>query len=286
MSNAAGASYESGMSEPVFTITTGTRNRPEAIARMVQSVVEHTGVPFELLIADASDRQGTLHFLDPRVRVIPEPARLGPPRGFNVLFRQARGLWVIYLSDDLELPRGWGPALLAATQRNPEVDLFVLPVVERGDSEAMLLLYHGMPYACFGCLRREAGRALGWFDEDYSFYATDPDLAMRLIKAGRRLAPARGAHVFHHRLADEERVHNQLAFERDNARLSSIWRSQHRAQLRRYRRTSFRYFRDLETRWSEVWESKALAVPTDARPPSQPPLKRHRVRAPFWWLGI
>ena len=96
-----------------------------------------------------------------------------------------------------------------------------------------------------------------------------------------------GAHVFHLHAEDEERVANKVAMDRDNARLGRIWRHQRHALRRQYRRTSFRYFRDLEMRRSEAWgSSRALAVPMDGDKPAQPPDRPHRVKARWWWLGV
>ena len=112
------------MSDPLLSIVSGTRNRPEFVARFVRSVLEHVTVPFELLIGDASDGGSFFESSDPRVHVYPERVRLGPPRGYNALFRRARGAWVCYLNDDLEIGAGWSEAVVAALARHPEADLF------------------------------------------------------------------------------------------------------------------------------------------------------------------
>ncbi len=255
---------------------------------MIRSVVANVDLPFELLIGDASDEQGLIECADPRVQIVPEPEALGPPRGYNTLFRMARGDWVCWLNDDLELPPGWGDAVRAAIESGPPVDLFCLPMIEPGDPEALILLFSQIPYACMGLIRRDAGEAMGWFDEGYSFYATDPDLALRLVAADRRLAPAVGAHVLHHHLKDEERFRNRERLERDNARLARHWMPRIPALRRCYRRTSYRYFRNLEVRRSEAWRTKALAIPL--APPAEERLpahkRRHRVKAAGWWLGV
>jgi len=271
------------VSDPILSITTGTRNRPDSIERFVASVLEHTRVPFELLVADASDRVPPFSCSDARVRVHREDPPLGPVRGSNALFRRASGSWVCFLNDDLEVTPGWDEAVMTATARHPEVDLFCLPVLERGEQSAKILLFCGLPYACMGVVRREAGEALGWYDESYRFYATDPDFAMRVIVAGRRLAPVLGTCMVHERVVDEERASHGAALVWDNARLSRTWRPRLAEQYRRYRRTSFRYFRGLETTFSEAWDTEALDVPIGAATPSRP-LRPHRVDAPRWWL--
>lgn len=253
---------------------------------MIRSALDHAGPSFELLVGDASDRPGGFERSDPRVEVIREPEPLGYTRGFNALFRRARGRYVCFLNDDVELPPGWGAALLEAIRRHPEVELFCLPLIERGESEASILLCMGVPYACMGAVRREAGEALGWFDEGYGFYAADTDFSLRLIAAGRRLAPARGAHVFHHRADDAQRVSNVAHVERDRARRQRIWHPRRQALRRRYRRSSFRYFRALEERQSPTHRCAALVVPSGAQTSAARPVRTHRVRAPGWWLGL
>jgi GT2 family glycosyltransferase len=252
---------------------------------MVRSVLENVGMPFELLVGDASDG-AVFECNDPRVRVIPEPVPLGAPRAYNVLYRHARGSWVCALNDDLEVPKSWGEALQTSLDKHPEVDLFCLPVIEQEDPAALILLYLGIPYACMGVMRRDVGDAMGWLDEGYRFYATDPDIALRAVSSGYRLAPAIGAHVYHHHVEDEGRRSNREAFEQDNARLKRIWRPKRRVLRRRYRRTSYRYFKNLNTRWSSVYQTDALEVPTGAGADPTIVFRPHRVRAKGWWLGI
>lgn len=271
------------MTAPVLSITTGTRNRPASIERFARSVLQHTTVPFELLVAEASDREPFWSCDDARVRVFREDPPLGPVRGSNFLFRQARGAWICFLNDDLEVRPGWGEAVLASIARCPKADLLCIPVLERGDEVPRILLYHGLPYACMGVVRKSAGDALGWYDEGYRFYATDPDLALRMIAAGRWIAPVRGTCVVHDRIADEERASHAAALERDNARLLELWEPRLGALHRRYRRTSFRWFRDLGVSFSEVWNTDALEVPTTG-PARRPNARAHTVAAPYWWL--
>ncbi len=273
------------VSDPLLSIVSGTRNRPEFVARFVWSVLEHVTVPFELLIGDASDGGSFFESPDPRVHVYPERVRLGPPRGYNALFRRARGAWVCYLNDDLEIGAGWSEAVVAALARHPEADLFCLPMLEPGEPGPIILLYQQLPYANMGMVRREAGDALGWFDEGYRFYATDVDLAMRAIASGYRIAPAIGAHVFHHHLPDEERVGNQDFLDGDNERLRRTWRPRRKELRRRYRRTSFRHFRGLGTRACPNYHCDAIDVPLDPAARTRP-RQPHRVKAYGWWLGI
>ena len=270
---------------PRLSIVTGTRNRPESVERFVRSVLANVDEPFELLIGDASSQGRFFVSPDPRVVVFPEDPPLGPPRGFNALFRRARGEWVCFLNDDLEVGPGWSRALVAEMERHPEVDFFCLPMIEPGEPGYFIPLYHELPFACLGVVRREVGDALGWFDEGFRFYATDPDLALKAIDAGVRLAPAAGARVLHHRLSEDPSAGSRALYDADNGRLSRMWRPRRRALRRRYRRTSYRYFRHLGTRHSDFYHGPVLEIHAADGAPLRP-ARRHRVKAWGWWLGI
>lgn len=273
---------------PLLSIVTGTRNRPKLIADMVSSILENTEHSFEILIGDCSD--GALFTCeDPRVRVIPEPVPLGFGRGYNKLFKQARGDFVCYLNDDLVVLPGWSTAIFDVFERHPEVDMACIPVIEPDEPAPFLLLFWQIPVAQFGVLRREAGEALGWFDERYRFYAPDVDLSMRVIDSGRRLAPVFGRVVRHFRIEDSQRDENEMNLKPDNKLLFKSWKKRRWKIIRKYRKNSFRYFEGFETRQSGgYYNAILLTVPEhpDARPrlPSQPYLvERPGIRE---WLGF
>jgi GT2 family glycosyltransferase len=272
------------MSDPVLSIVTGARNRPETLARLVRSVLEHTRHPFELLIGDASDG-APFASRDERVRVLPEPLRLGPARGYNELFRRARGAFVAYLNDDAEVLPGWSAAALDVFARHPEIDLACLPLIEPGDPQPFVLLYQQMPVAQMGVLRRDAGRALGWFDERFWFYGADTDLSLRALFAGRRLAPAYGRLLVHHKLEDAERRSNMERVAPDRQLLDRLWKGRLDAARSRYRRSSFRYFRRLGVARRADYGADVLEIP--AEPSARParPARPHTLRRrwlPLW----
>lgn len=273
----------------MISVIVGTRNRPQLIERFVASIVAHTTHPFEVLVGDASDRVPCYESGDSRVRVLWESEPLGYVRGYNALFREARGSYVAFLNDDLEVLPGWSEGVMGLFQRHPKVDLACLPMVEPDEEGAFLLLYSGIPYACMGVARREAGEALGWFDEGYRFYAADPDFSLRLILSGRRLAPVFGPPLVHHKHPDGARDANRAHLERDNRRLQEIWTRRMKQVRRSYRRGSSRYFRGLETRWSEAHQTDALEIPgSDADRPLNPRRPHEPRGSPWWapWLGL
>jgi glycosyltransferase involved in cell wall biosynthesis len=265
------------MDDPLLSIVTGTRNRPESLALFVRSVLEHTRQPFELLIGDASEGP-PFRSRDPRVRVFPEAVPLGYARGYNELFRRARGELVAYLNDDVEVLPHWSETVLAAFERHPEIDLVCIPLVEPGDPDPFLLLYQEMPVAQMGVLRREAGRALGWFDERFWFYGADTDLSLRVMDAGRRLAPAFGRPLLHHRLDDGERDRNMRCAPPDLRMLDQLWKRRLNATRRRYRRTSFPYFRGLEVSRRSDYGADVLRIPLEPNGLPRQPARPYRLK--------
>jgi GT2 family glycosyltransferase len=247
------------LEQPLFSLVTGSRNRPESLERFLASVKEHTTHPYEVLIADASDTP--YESGDERVRVFPEPEPLGFVRGYNRVFPEARADWVVWLNDDVELMPGWSRLLAATISRGPQVDLFCLPLSEPGEEEPFLLLYHGLPLACFGCMRRLAGEALGWFDEGFGFYGADPDLSLRVTATGRRIAPVLGRPLFHHREEDDLRPANEASSSADTARLDKLWRRKVRSLRRLYRKRSKPYFGGLKKGFCERYWSPTFRIP-------------------------
>ena len=262
---------------PELSIVTGTRNRLDLLAEMVASVLEHTELSFELLIGDGSDSEYA-SFDDPRVQVFPEEEPLGSVRGYNELFKRARADLVCYLNDDLVVLPGWSRRILDVFRQHPEVDLACIPLIEPDEPRPFIALYHSIPYAQMGVLRRQAGEALGWFDERYRAYGPDPDLAMRLIASGRRLAPIYGAVVEHLKVEDDPRESNSRTFESDNAELHRLWYPRRYEIRRKYRKRSFRYFEGFDTRPSESYGCSLLTVPESPDSLPEKPLSPHVVK--------
>jgi GT2 family glycosyltransferase len=260
----------------MLSIVTGTRNRPDSISAFVRSILEHTTHPFELLIGDASDDE-PFACEDERVRILPETEPLGACRAYNRLFRAARGEFVCFLNDDLEVLPEWSDRIFDVFARHPEVELAPIPLIEPDEPLPFVMLYHDVPVTQMGVVRRAAGEQLGWFDECFRAYGTDVDFTMRFVASGRAMAPVFGRVVHHHKLEDDLRTSTSATLQRDNQTLSQRWRPRVPALRRAYRRVSYRYFRRLSTRWSEGYRRRLLTIP--AAPEARPwvSLHPHRV---------
>lgn len=207
---------------PVLSLVTGTRNRPQDIQRLVASIRAHTPMPWELVVSDASD-EPVGEFGD-RVRIIPERPRLGCTKGYNVAFRAATGKWVIWLNDDCTVMPGYAEAAIRTMEANPQFGLGALYYADAGTGQG----YHinecefGMIYANFGIISRELGEQVGWFDEICEMYGNDNSLAYRVLMAGKGITGIPEARIFHHSTQDAQRIaNNDYAFRHYQANL--LW---------------------------------------------------------------
>jgi histidinol-phosphate phosphatase family protein len=146
--------------------------------------------------------------LDPPATVVRGPAR-GPAAARNVGWRAATAEWVAFLDDDVVPERGWAAALLSDLAR-AQSDVagsqgrirVVLPSDRRPtDWERNVAGLDGARWATADmAYRRDALVAVGGFDERFErAYREDADLALRILRAGWRLA--RGDRVVTHPVA-------------------------------------------------------------------------------------
>lgn len=206
----------------MLSLVTGTVNRPDSFRNLVRSIAEHTTVPWELVVSDASDEPVTCELEN--VRILPERPRLGNVKGYNRAFRAALGEWVIYLNDDAEVMPGYDVAAIQFMEKQPKIGLGALHYSDRGGP------YHvnsawGCIYANFGILRRSLGDKVGWFDEDLTMYGNDNSLTLRVLLARYGVADIPNAKILHHSVQDKVRIENQKLRAQDSHRLSSKYMS-------------------------------------------------------------
>jgi GT2 family glycosyltransferase len=199
--------------KPELSIVIGTRNRPDGFRRLVDSIEEHTTMPWELVVSDASDipietQEVATDETWPKIRIIPERPRLGCTRGYNRAFRKTKGEWVLWLNDDCTVEPGYAEEAIRFMSEHPEIGIGALYYRE-AKPEFFINEAWGMPYANFGILRRQLGNQVGWFDEDFEMYGNDNSLTFRVLLAGLGVAGIPGARVTHHSIQDAERAANE-----------------------------------------------------------------------------
>ena len=90
--------------KPLFTIAIPTFNRSEWLGRCVASALAQTHDSFEVLVSDNGSDDETPQVLaeisDPRLITIRQPRNIGPIANWNACVENARGEFIVMLSDD------------------------------------------------------------------------------------------------------------------------------------------------------------------------------------------
>jgi GT2 family glycosyltransferase len=92
---------------------------------------EHTGYSCEIIVVDNGSRPEVVAYLrklapaDARIRLIENPANLGPGQANRQGAAVARGDLLCLLDSDVLVPHGWLDGLVTAMERQPEVKLLV-----------------------------------------------------------------------------------------------------------------------------------------------------------------
>jgi GT2 family glycosyltransferase len=200
---------------PVLSLVTGTRNRPESFKRLLDSIIEHTQTPWELIVGDASDVPYEAE-LPANVVLVPERPRLGYVKGYNALFRIAKGEWVIWLNDDAEVTAGYDVEAIRFMESHPKVGLGCLQFRDPRWPDFAVQSFLDIPYANFGIVRRQTGQDAGWFDEHLHMYGSDNAITFEMLMMGKGVAEIPNAHIIHHRVNDAVRWENQRGREADS----------------------------------------------------------------------
>lgn len=191
-----------------LTVITGTVDRPVLFRKMLASIREHTApVSWELIVADGS-RPPLGKIEADNVTILSDPTRIGFSKALNKCACRARGRWVAWLNDDVEVQPGWADAAIRFMDAHPEVGLGAFYWCDHHPPWKVERAW-GILYANFGILSRSLGNRIGWFDEDIRLYGADMALAFRVLQTGKSVSPLPGARILHHRADDAFRTSNE-----------------------------------------------------------------------------
>lgn len=210
------------MSEPapLFSVIIPSKNRPVAIRRCVESLVQLVSCapPFEVIVVDDGSRvpcASVLQGLSPPFSLqIIRLGHRGVAAARNAGVARARGRWLAFVDDDCVPEPGWLSAFFRELSRAPNC-LAGGKVINglRGNlySEASQLLvaylYHawnGQPYqarffvGCNMACPRETFLKLGGFDESFLIGGEDRELCRRWRRVGHPLCYVDDAVVRHY----------------------------------------------------------------------------------------
>jgi GT2 family glycosyltransferase len=184
-------------------------------------------VPFEVIVADNGSTDATAAVLPsiPHLRYVRHEENLGFGPACNAGAAQARGQFLVFLNNDVQVQGGWLDALIRPFKDHPDVGAsgpkVLFPdgrlqdagsLVNPDCTSTMLGVFddpqlpqfnhpRDVDYVSGVCLTIESGvfRSLGGFDQVYApAYCEDVDLCLRLRQQGRRIVYEPDAVIVHH----------------------------------------------------------------------------------------
>ena len=219
---------------PLISIVFATKNRFADLKRTLASIDKELSHNFdyEVVIVDGNSTDGTIEFLKTkkRVRLIVEDEPRGCCYAFNMAFRAARGSWVCWLNDDIEIIpdsfRKMMEFLSAPANKHVGMGAFTSSRNPENIHEYVLnsCMRIPIPYANFGILRKKLLEQIGYLDLRFQKYGWDPDLAMKVWDAGYTVEPCPGAHIIHYFTEDELRLKDEHCRAPDCAYLEEKWK--------------------------------------------------------------
>ena len=183
---------------PAVSVVLPVYNGERYLRDALDSIFAQTFTNFELIAVDDCSTDSSPAILadyaarDSRMRVVRLPENAKLPAALNSGFREARGQWFTWTSDDnLLLPETLAE-LHAAAQANPEADIIYADFkLLRGDKEPGGAVAVGEPedlifsntIGCCFLYRREVDARVGGYDESL-FGIEDYDFWLRVHSAG------------------------------------------------------------------------------------------------------
>jgi glycosyltransferase involved in cell wall biosynthesis len=195
--------------QPEVSVVVATRDRPEHLRRLVESLAEQSLEPsrFEVILVDDASSGDAFPGEPPagvQLRVIRHPASRGPAAARNTGWRAAAAPLIAFTDDDCVASPQWLEAVVAAGAGNGEVILQgrtepAEPSQVRPLSKTMEVSGpNGLFETCNVAYPRALLERVGGFDEEFRHACgEDVDLASRAIAAGGRPAFSAEALVRH-----------------------------------------------------------------------------------------
>ncbi len=215
---------DSPADRPLVSIIVITLNTPQLTRECLESVIQNTSVPYELVVVNNSRAGKIRRCLErfPNIRILQNRKNLGFARAANQGALAARAPCLCFLNSDALVPAGWLERLLKATRLPragavgpavqegfgpPPWPLARRPVTPENVTLADRILRRRaprrpatVPFLHGYCLLipKQVFAKVGLFDEGYFFGGEDTDYSLRLRLAGYRLVRLPDLYVHHH----------------------------------------------------------------------------------------
>lgn len=197
---------------PELSIVSGTVDRPEHLNRFVRSIVDHTDIPYELILVDSGDKPCVLEsdLIRPEIKILRDIPRAGYRQAYNKGFNAATGRYVVFLNDDVEVMKSWAIEAVRFMDANKKwCGMGAIYFSENGPhGKFEIREWLNLPYANFGVISKELGNRLGWFDDYIYTYGADNSLSFKVYLAGYSISGIPYCKVMHNPVMDLNKQSN------------------------------------------------------------------------------
>jgi GT2 family glycosyltransferase/glycosyltransferase involved in cell wall biosynthesis len=221
--------------QPIVTIVVLSYNTLELLMRCVESIRQHTDVPYELIVVDNASSDGSAEYVAAAAdHAIVNKRNAGFSGGFNQGLAAARGSHILFLNSDTKLPPGWASRLIETIERHqagivfPAVTAAGNPATVRkaaNDRVVAIPPYLEPPSGVALLMRTDVSRALGGWNEDYEIASgEDTDLCFTVWVNGLSMVLDEAVLVDHVAKASAKQLPDQIArWARNRERFLERW---------------------------------------------------------------
>ncbi len=187
-----------------------TWNRRQQVKKAIESVLNQTYKPTEIVVVDSASIDGTVDSLlatYDEIKVIRLHRNLGCPEGRNVAMANCTGDIIYALDDDGWLAPNTLETCVSRFASNPKVGVVacrILPPDEKSSTatpDSLSETFSGGASA----IRRQALEKCGYYPSDFFRQAEEGDLSLRLFDVGYTVLRCPEAVMFHERSPENRR---------------------------------------------------------------------------------
>lgn len=228
--------------QPLVSIVNVTWNGKEFLKKYLPSFNNLNYPNYEVIIVDNASSDGSVDFVKkeyPEFKIIENQTNLGTAQGSNVAIEKARGKYIFWVSNDMELDAYILDHLVAVCESDANIgictvkmlrlkdekhtdeidslgadlDIFGFPA-SRGINQKDIGQYNHSKEVFFSFggamfIRKKLLSLVGSFDPDYLTLADDIDLSWRVHLAGFKVVVEPKAYLYHRVSATLSKTHNR-----------------------------------------------------------------------------
>jgi glycosyltransferase involved in cell wall biosynthesis len=232
-------------------------------------------VAHEIVVIEAGSTDGTLEYLQglPDIRLVVDGELLGQAHSLNKVFQAITAEYTCWLSDDNVVLDGVLDLAVSILEERPDFGMVALKVRDvMGPSQHKQYMGAVGPTGVLNCnhgvIRTALLRQVGYLDERNQGYGFDPDLTMRVLLAGFKVAHTKAVAIHHYN--DNEAAPGAVGADQRQARLKAaraLYAETYRAWIRpipRWQRLLRQVFR-LNLVYPAYGAARRLGLPLEKR---------------------